>query len=70
MWPKVTGANFPILVGGMAVSLHHHLHAGQEPPLDAKTGEPAHEVVADSAKRLPLRSRSELTAPHRRSRDL
>ena len=42
----------------------------QEPPLDAKTGEPAHEVVADSAKRLPLRSRFEVTAPHRRSRDL
>src|SRR5215831_667221 len=42
----------------------------QEPPLDAKTGEPAHEVIANSAKRLRLRSRFELTAPHRRSRDL
>jgi len=53
MWPKVTGANFPILVGGMAVSLHHHLHAGKNRRSMPKRGEPAHEVVADSAKRLP-----------------
>jgi len=44
----------------MAVSLHHHLHAGKNRRSMPKRGEPAHEVVADSAKRLPLRSRFEL----------
>src|SRR5262249_15284442 len=42
----------------------------QEPPRDAKTGEPPMKWSPISAKRLPLRSRFELIAPHRRSRDL
>ena len=58
MCPSVTGANFPMLVGGMPVSLHHHPHSGKNRRAMQK-GEPAHDAVADSAKRLPLR------APHR-----
>src|SRR5262245_5165133 len=51
MWPRVTGANFPILVGGMPVSLHRHPHSGKNRRAMQK-GEPAHDAVVDSAKRL------------------
>src|SRR5262245_65633127 len=44
--------------------------ASRQEPRDCKTGEPAYEAVADLGKRLPLRCRFELAAPHRRSGDL
>src|SRR5262245_21677517 len=65
MWPRVTGASFPILLGGMPASLHRHPHLGKNRAI-AKGGA-SYEAVADLGKRLPLRCRFELTAPHRRS---
>jgi hypothetical protein len=43
----------------MPASLHSHPHSGKNRRA-MQTGEPAHEAVADSAKRLPLRASSAL----------
>jgi hypothetical protein len=46
----------------MPASLHRHPHSGKDRRV-MQNGEPAHEAIADSAKRLLLRASSALQAP-------